>query len=493
MTETRQLLYTPASTRLIDAQAAQQLAISGLALMERAGAAAYGSLRRRWPAARRLIVVCGLGNNAGDGYILARLARQDRLEVQVLQLGDAGRLQGDAAVAAAAYREAGGLVQDFQPGLALDADVLVDAIVGTGLDRPLQGEWAAAVDALNGSGKPILAIDVPSGLHAGSGALLGAAVAATATVTFIAYKGGLFTGAGPAVVGELEFSGLGVPAAAFAAVPVQARLIARERIGAALPKRPRDAHKGRHGHALVVGGERGMGGAVRMAAEAAARVGAGLVTVATRAEHCAGLLAARPEVMCHGIDAANQLKPLLQRADVVVLGPGLGRSAWSRALYEAVLPFEGPLLVDADGLNLLAEAPVRNERWVLTPHPGEAARLLSSDIRQVQQDRFLASLQLIERYGGVAVLKGAGTIVQARGSLPQVCTTGNPGMGSGGMGDVLSGVIGGLLAQGVALAEAAAVGVWIHGAAADRAASAGERGLLALDLLPYLRELVNPI
>jgi NAD(P)H-hydrate epimerase len=230
-----------------------------------------------------------------------------------------------------------------------------------------------------------------------------------------------------------------------------------------------------------------------MAAEAAARVGAGLVTVATRVEHCAGLLAARPELMCHGIDAADELNPLLQRADVVVLGPGLGRSAWSRALYEAALRFEGPMLLDADGLNLLAEAPVRNEHWVLTPHPGEAARLLGADTRQVQQDRFLASLQLVERYGGVAVLKGAGTIVQAQGSLPQVCTTGNPGMGSGGMGDVLSGVIGGLLAQGMVLAEAAAVGVWIHGAAADRAASAGERGLLALDLMPYLRELVNPI
>lgn len=486
------LLYEPAATRTIDAQAAAILGIPGFALMQRAGAAAYAALRRRWPQAGSVEVLCGRGNNGGDGYIVARLALQDGWRVRVLQVGDPGQLQGDARLAAAEYRQLGGVVERYRPSQLLQAEVLVDALVGTGLDRPLQGDWAAAVAALNGSGRPVLALDLPSGVHAGRGEVLGSAVAASATITFIAYKSGLFTGAGAAATGELEFADLGVPAAAFAGVPAQARLLGQEQVQAALPKRARDAHKGRHGHVLVIGGEHGMGGAVRMAAEAAGRVGAGLVTVATRAAHCSALLAARPELMCHAVATAAELQPLMQRATVVVLGPGLGQSDWSRAMYAAALRFEGPLLVDADGLNLLAEQPACNSRWVLTPHPGEAGRLLGQPSAAIQQDRFAAAQRLAERYGGVVVLKGAGTIVQAPASLPQVCRAGNPGMGSGGMGDVLSGVIGGLLAQGLALPEAAAVGVQVHALAADRAATAGERGLLAMDLMPYLRELVNP-
>jgi NAD(P)H-hydrate epimerase len=493
MSESRHLLYDPSAVRVIDERAAQSLAVSSLALMERAGAAAYRSLRRRWPAARRICVVCGSGNNAGDGYILARLAHEDGLDVQVLRLAEVESMQGDAAVAAAAFRDGGGTLQAFQADLLASADVLVDAMLGTGLSRALEGEWLAAVAALNAGGQPILALDIPSGLHGGSGAIMGGAVSASATVTFIAYKSGLFTGSGPAVAGELEFAGLGVPEVAFEDVAVQARLIGQSRIAAALPARARDAHKGLYGHVLVVGGDHGMGGAARMAAEAAARVGAGLVSVATRPAHSAGLLAARPELMCHGVEQANELRALLERASVLVLGPGLGRSSWSRALFEAALEFDGPLLIDADGLNLLAERPARNARWVLTPHPGEAARLLETETRHIQQNRFDAAAGIAGRFGGVAVLKGAGTIVQAEGRLPELCTTGNPGMASGGMGDVLSGVIGGLLAQGLEPAEAAAVGVWVHGAAADRAAAQGERGLLAMDLMAHLRELVNSL
>lgn len=492
MTHLRQRLYSPAAIREIDAAAIRALGIGGLGLMKRAGAAAYGSLRRRWPSARRLCVVCGTGNNGGDGYIVARLAQEDGLEVELMTLSDSEKLWGDALAAAQTFKAAGGHDQPFTAEALADADVIVDAIVGTGLDRPLMGGWADAVRAINASGKPVLAIDVPSGLHGETGAILGCAVEATATVTFIAYKSGLFTGAAPAVVGELELAGLGVPDAAFGGVDVRAGLVERQAVAAALAPRPRDAHKGNFGHVLVIGGDLGMGGAARMAAEAAARVGAGLVSLATRPEHCAGLLAARPELMCHGVTAAADLQPLLDRASTVVLGPGLGRHAWGRALFDAALDFGGPILVDADGLNLLAETPRRNDRWVLTPHPGEAGRLLGVAASQIQQDRFAAAERLVERFGGVVVLKGAGTVIKGSGALPAVCQTGNPGMASGGMGDVLSGVIGGLLAQGMVPAEAAAIGVWLHGAAADRAAVDGERGLLALDLMPHLRELVNP-
>src|SRR5690625_1410167 len=491
MRDSRQYVYDPAATRRIDERAAQSLGISGLALMERAGAAAFRSLCRRWPEARRLVIVCGSGRNAGDGYIVARLARENGLHAEVLQLPETDHMPSDAARAKALYRESGGQVSPFQVTALTAADVVIDAMLGTGLSRALTGEWLAAVDALNACGRPILALDIPSGLSGRSGAILGGAVSADLTITFITYKGGLFTGAGPALVGELEFAGLGVPADAFEGVEAQARLIAEQRALSALPKRARDAHKGLYGHVLVIGGDDGMGGAARMAAEAAARVGAGLVSVATRPAHCAGLLAARPELMCHGIDDPAELALLMKRASVLVLGPGLGQSSWSRALFDAALAFPGPMLIDADGLNLLAQNPSRHSDRVLTPHPGEATRLLGTSTTAIQADRFDAAARLVAEYGGVVALKGAGTIVQAAGQLSELCTTGNPGMASGGMGDVLSGVIGGLLAQGLELTEAAAVGVWLHGAAADRAAKHGERGMLALDLVPYLRKLVN--
>jgi NAD(P)H-hydrate epimerase len=259
--------------------------------------------------------------------------------------------------------------------------------------------------------------------------------------------------------------------------------------------RPRDAHKGDFGHVLAIGGNRGMGGAIRLAAEAAARVGAGLVTVATRAEHVPALIAARPELMCYPIKTSTDLSPLLARATVILLGPGLGQDAWAKEVYERAVESHLPKIVDADALNLLSlsQTPLKNtaqHHWILTPHPGEAARLLDTTTAIVQADRLVMASELQRRYSGIVVLKGMGTIVQGN-TAPFVCAAGNPGMASGGMGDVLGGVIVGLLAQGFSLDEAARVGVQIHALAADQAAAVGERGLLAMDLMPYLRKLVN--
>jgi len=255
--------------------------------------------------------------------------------------------------------------------------------------------------------------------------------------------------------------------------------------------RSKDAHKGDFGHVLVIGGNKGMGGAVRLAAEAAARVGAGLVSVATRAEHVPAVIAARPELICHGVQAGADLKTLLARATVILLGPGLGQDAWAQDLYQCALASHLPKVIDADALNLLsAQGPASHDNWILTPHPGEAGRLLGCATTIIQADRLLAAQQLHQRYQGVVVLKGAGSIVQGNGAL-HICTAGNPGMASGGMGDVLGGVIAGLLAQGLTLEKAANLGTLVHALAADRAAVDGERGLLALDLMPYLRKLVN--
>lgn len=483
-------LYQPPQVRELD-----RLAIAagtpGYELMQRAGRAAYSLLRARYPRARRLVVVCGIGNNAGDGYVLARAAREDGLEVRVLQLGDPARLSGDARRAADADAAAGGAPVPFAAAVLDAADVVVDAIFGTGLDRPVQGDWAKAIDAVNASERPVLALDVPSGLHGGSGAVLGTAVQASATATFIGRKAGLYTGAGPQLCGTVNFYALEVPAQIYEQVGPFARLL-DDTLLEGFGRRRRDAHKGDFGHVLVIGGERGMGGAARLAAEAAARVGAGLVSVATRTEHVSALLAARPELMVHGVEDVGGLEPLLARASVLALGPGLGRGEWGRGLFAQALRFDGPMVVDADALNLLSEAPGRGPRWILTPHPGEAARLLGADTARIQQDRFAAAEALVARYGGVALLKGAGSVIHAGADARWVCTAGNPGMASGGMGDALTGVLAGLLAQGLEPLEAAKLGAQLHGRAADAAAAAdGERGLLASDLLPQLRRLVN--
>jgi hydroxyethylthiazole kinase-like uncharacterized protein yjeF len=258
------------------------------------------------------------------------------------------------------------------------------------------------------------------------------------------------------------------------------------------PARPRNAHKGDFGHVLVIGGNHSMGGAVRLAAEAAARVGAALVTVATRPAHVPALLAARPELMCHGIDSPAEIQPLLARATVILLGPGLGRDGWAEEIYSCVMENPLPKVIDADGLNILSSKNTPpQDNWILTPHPGEAGRLLGCPTATVQADRSLAAVQLQQRYGGVVVLKGMGSIVQGN-NAPYICTAGNPGMATGGMGDVLGGVIAGLLAQGLTLEKAASVGTLVHALAADQAALEGERGLLAMDLMPYLRKGVNP-
>jgi ADP-dependent NAD(P)H-hydrate dehydratase / NAD(P)H-hydrate epimerase len=260
-----------------------------------------------------------------------------------------------------------------------------------------------------------------------------------------------------------------------------------------LPQRLRDTSKSDYGHVLVIGGDHGMGGAVRMAAEAALRVGAGLVSVATRPEHLTIVSGCRPEIMCHRIQAPEELAALLQRATVLVIGPGLGKSEWSKSLFNVLLQAPQPKIIDADGLNLLAEQDRRSETWILTPHPGEAARLLGQTAAQIQADRVGALTQLQHRYGGVIVLKGAGTLLKDAAAGPFLCPAGNPGMASAGMGDVLSGVIGGLLAQQLSLLDAAQVGVMIHSMAADQAAAAnGERGLLACDLMPFIHRLANP-
>lgn len=477
----------------MDRQAIDHLGIPDLSLMERAGTRAYRVLRATWSDRRRVIVFCGTGNNGGDGYMIASLAKLDGLEVEVFQLGDAQRLRGDAAIIAERYLELGGARRPFSEVTDTEGAVLVDALFGTGLDRPVEGDWRQAILAMNASPSPVMAVDIPSGLHGDTGAVLGVAVQADVTMTFIALKGGLFTGAGPGHVGRLRFDDLEVPDDARKDMEPAAWRVSYEHVRSLLAPRDRTGHKGRYGHVLVVGGDHGMGGAVLLAGMSALRGGAGLVSVATREHHVPGLLAGSPELMVHAMGRQPKLGPLLERASVVLVGPGLSRSQWGQALLTQALDSGKPLVLDADGLNLLSEQPRHQDEWVLTPHPGEAARLLGRSNSGIQADRFRAADDIVHQYGGAVALKGAGTVIAGGGVKPSVCDGGNPGMASGGTGDVLGGLIAALRGQGLDPRQAAEVGVCVHAEAGDRVARAGgERGLLASDLPSMIRTLVNP-
>jgi NAD(P)H-hydrate epimerase len=492
-------LYTAASVRELDRLAIEGFGIPGLQLMKRAARAAFAVLRERWPRPEHLHVFCGTGNNGGDGFIVAALARQRGLAVTVWQVGAAAKIGGDALQARRLAEREQVDILEFD-GSVPRIGIVVDALLGTGLTGDVRAPFLGAIEAINSSGLPVLALDIPSGLCSDTGRVLGSAVVASATVSFIGLKRGLFTGAAADHCGDIRFAGLDVPAQLFERVPADARRLVLESTLQALAPRPRIAHKGFYGHVLVVGGDHGMAGAAGLAARAAARLGAGLVSCATRPEHIAALVALCPEVMAHGVRGRGDLEPLLERATTVVIGPGLGRGAWGGQLLQCVLQFAAAgsvrLVVDADALNMLAEQSpgpaTSNSQWVLTPHPGEAARLLGCQSAEIQRDRFSAAAALQRRYGGAVILKGSGSLV-ATAAGTGIAGYGNPGMASGGMGDVLSGVLGGLLAQGLSVEAAAELGACLHGAAADRAALDGERGLLASDLLPHLRALANGV
>jgi len=484
-------IYAVADVRKIDQAAINDAGISGYALMTRAAQAALDAARAEFPDAKRWQIICGSGNNGGDGYVLARLAALQGIGVSVLTLADPETLSGDAATACVDFAAEGGVLANFDGALDDEAELLVDALLGSGIERDVAGQYAAVVAAMNAHPAPVLALDIVSGLNADSGAVMGCAVRANLTVTFVGLKGGLFLDAGPEHTGHLHFAGLDIPDECYAGKFAKMRRIGSNLVRSALPPRKRNAHKGDFGHVLVVGGGPGMPGAARLCGEAALRSGAGLVSIATHPSHAAMIAANRPELMCLGVDKAIDLEPMLERATVIALGPGLGMDDWSQALFDAVLQSELPLVIDADALTLLAATDAHRNDWVLTPHPGEAARLLDTTNSDIQADRSGALAKLRQKYGGTVVLKGSGSLVSSHEGPDWLCTAGNPGMASPGMGDVLTGIVVAMRAQGLAPEQAALVAVEIHAQAGDAAAVAGQRGLLASDLLQEIRVWVN--
>lgn len=479
--------FTAEQVREIDRILINERGIPGLVLMKRAASASVGLLLKQWPAVVRVRVYCGSGNNAADGYIVAGMLADLAIDVEVVVIGDSDKLTADGAQA---YQ----FCQQTRASMVPTADasfvpdVIVDALLGTGFKGELRGAYGAAIESINTAEAAVLALDVPSGLSLDDNQAAQQVVRADLTVTFIALKQGLLTGLACDHVGELYLAPL-VDSSDVAGAMSATRLLSLPRLREMLPPREKNAHKFRFGHVLVIGGDRGMGGAPLMTALAAIRSGAGLVSVATHPDHAPYLVAAHPELMIRGVADVASLEPMLGSADVIAMGPGLGTSTWSREMFSAAVASRAAIVLDADGLNILAEQRIPRGNWILTPHPGEARRLLGRGLA----NRFADAKELQIVYDGVVVLKGAGTLVATKDHT-DVCLYGNPGMSTAGMGDVLCGVIAGILGQCRDLELAAKLGVALHSGAADRlVVENGMRGLMATDIIPEVRRLLNNV
>ncbi|GFM80992.1 bifunctional NAD(P)H-hydrate repair enzyme [Pseudomonas cichorii] len=482
-------LYSAAQVRDLDSRLIAA-GTPGLELMRRAAHATWRAVRRQWPQAGELTVLTGRGNNAGDGYLVAALARKAGWRVRVLAVGDPAALAGDAATA---HSEAVATGVDIQPWSAQPlSGVVLDALLGTGLSGEVREPYLSVINAINASGLPVAAVDIPSGLSADTGRTLGVAVRADLTVTFIGLKLGLLTGDAADLVGELVFDDLQADSSLVAQTPISAKRLDTFNLPALTP-RPQTAHKGLYGRVLVIGGDHGFGGAALLSAESALRSGAGMVTLATRSEHVSAALVRMPEVMSAAIRSANQLLALIEPAAVLVVGPGLGQASWGRSLLSAAADAGRPQVWDADALNQLAGGSVSlPENSVITPHPGEAARLLGISTREVQADRPTAALALARKFNTVCVLKGSGSLIADADGRLALCDRGHPAMATAGLGDVLAGLIGALMAQHMTPFDAACLGVWLHASAGEQAGVSG-RGLAASDTIPAIRQLLEEL
>ncbi|PJZ03448.1 bifunctional ADP-dependent NAD(P)H-hydrate dehydratase/NAD(P)H-hydrate epimerase [Pantoea rodasii] len=475
----------------LERDAADSLGLTLYELMQRAGQASYELAREQWPLAQHWLILCGHGNNGGDGYVVARLAQAAGLEVTLLACAGRKPLPQEAQAAQQAWLDAGGVIHAPDAAWPESVDVIVDGLLGTGINRAPAAPYDDLIKKANAHPAPILALDIPSGLDAATGTASGVAIVAHHTLSMIVLKTGQLTGKARDYVGQLHCDALGLDAyLAGEAAPV-ARYDAQDLARWLTPRRA-TSHKGDHGRLLIVGGDKGTAGAIRMTAEAALRSGAGLVRVLTHEDNIGPILTARPELM---VDTLREetLEQALQWADVIAIGPGLGQRDWAQKALKKVAASEKPMLWDADALNLLAIKQDYRQNRIITPHPGEAARLLGVKTSDIESDRLHAAQELVKRYGGVVVLKGAGTIIASAAGEIAIADVGNAGMASGGMGDVLSGIIAAMLGQKLTLLEAACAGCVAHGAAADAVArQRGTRGMLATDLFELLWQFVNP-
>jgi len=461
--------------------------------MEKAGNSAFEYAQQTWPLAQHWLVLAGKGNNAGDGYILACLGRQAGLKVQVHALDPSDELVGDARIARQKWLDNGGKIQSMEHLPIHGPDLIIDALFGTGLNRLLDDKLQALIAQINNSHLAVFSLDIPSGLNAETGQPMPVAIKACNTMTFVALKPGLVTAQGKSFCGELVTHTLDINSAFEKHATSCARLINFKQLPP-LPPRDPYSHKGNFGRLLCIGGNLGLPGAIRLSAEAALRSGAGLVKVLCHPDTQQLVVQGRPELM---LASDTDIKQQLAWADAIVLGPGLGQDDWAKKIYLQLQTYlqqnSKPLLIDADGLQLLSQSsmPSLNQQCILTPHPGEAAALLQMTNQQIEQNRYQAVHTLQHKYACAVLLKGAGSLIHD-GQQLWVCEHGNPGMATGGMGDVLSGILGALLAQGMPAQQAIVYGTCLHSFAADLSAQQnGQRGMLASDLYAFLPQFIN--
>jgi hydroxyethylthiazole kinase-like uncharacterized protein yjeF len=480
-------IYSSSAIREIEARAA------GTRLMERAGEAAADLARSLCgDTARSVLIVAGPGNNGGDALEVATHLKRGFFRVSVVFAGERDKLSGDAKLALAKWEEAGGALLGEVPRERFD--LAIDGLFGIGLKRPLEGRYRALVERINALRVPVLALDVPSGIDADTGAVMGCAVRATHTLTFIAHKPGLLTADGPDHCGELRVAALGLDAAALR--EPEGALLDADILSAAVAPRPRNFHKGQAGSVGVLGGAAGMVGAAVIAARAALRCGAGRVYLGMLSARAPKVDAANPELML------REPRALLEKGllDALVAGPGMGKAASSAKALRAAIASPVTLVLDADALNLIGASRAlasavgkREAATIVTPHPAEGARLLGSTTRSVQSDRVAAAREIARRYGAFALLKGNGSVIAEPGGRFWINPSGNPGMASAGMGDALAGIVAALCAQGAPPLNALLAGTWLHGAAADAlvANGSGPVGITASEVIDSARALIN--
>ncbi|MBA2251911.1 MAG: NAD(P)H-hydrate dehydratase [Nitrospirales bacterium] len=505
-------IVTAAQMQALDLRTITEAHITGLTLMEHAGTGvitamehAYGPL-----ANKRVTILCGKGNNGGDGFVVARLLRRKRARPSVLLLAHAKDLQGDAARMYRRFVPAAGFASvhanpntDRVRSQLQSADLAVDAMFGTGLSSPVSGPYKTAIDLLNDISAeqqyPVVAVDLPSGIHADTGAVLGTAVRASLTVTFGLPKMGLYLGDGIDHAGQVRIVDIGIPPSYTGSVESRVSLITSERVRQLIPRRLPSAHKGTYGHAGIIAGSIGKSGAAAMATTAALRIGTGLVTVATpasvnpvlEAKLLEAMTVPMPETEAKTLASSGleQLVSFANARSAVAIGPGLTTHPDTTRLIQALLRrLEKPFVLDADGLNAVSENTALLNACkccpILTPHPGEMARLDKTSAQSVNADRIGAATRFAEQHGVILVLKGARTIVARPDGHVTICPTGNPGMATAGTGDALTGIIVGLLAQQLSPWDAACAGTYLHGLAGDLAAGElGQAGMLAGDLI----------
>jgi hydroxyethylthiazole kinase-like uncharacterized protein yjeF len=502
-------IVTAEQMREIDRRATAEYHVPSLLLMENAGLEVCEAADRMLSGAdgRSILVISGKGNNGGDGFVAARHLTDAGAEVTIAIASDVDEIKGDARTnLEIVFRMGIRCLEIYEISDLRDpmesCDLIIDALLGTGIKGAVTGLAAEIIGAINGSGRPVLSVDLPSGVNADTGELVGPCVDATETVTLALPKLGLVTYPAAKHTGDLTIGDIAIPDALVEKMDTKLDLITDEMVRNLLPTREPDAHKGTYGHLAVFAGSVGMTGAACLSSEAAARVGAGLVTLGCprslndvlEVKLTEAMTIALPETPTRSLsrDAVDAAQDLLMRCNSVAIGPGLGHDTDTVKFVHILLPkLIHPMVIDADGLNAVADDTEVLSRLsapaVITPHPGEMSRLTGTSTALIQSHRLIAAKDAAAKFGVVVVLKGAGTVIASPDGRAFINPTGNAGMASGGMGDVLTGAIGGFLAQGLSALDAAICGVYLHGMAGDLAAEdLGTAGLLASDLLPRL-------